>query len=203
MPIPLLAAAGIAAAPAIIQGIQGFSQKKKGKDILKNLQRPTYEIPDEISANLSDAQRQVAEGLPEEQKRQFIQNIERASTGALSGMSSRKAGLAGLGNIVQGQNDSFYDLMVADVQAKKEAQSKLEQARREMAGYKDKSFELNQLTPFEDKRAEGQALYGAGLQNISSGLDTVSSIGMKLMGEAGEGKKKAEEEKKKSNLGEE
>lgn len=181
----MVGGAAISATPAIIKGIQGFSQKKQGKNILKNLQRPTYEIPEEVKANLTDAQRMVAEGLPEEQKRQFVQNVDRGVTGAMGGMTSRKAGLAGLGDIVQGQNDAFFNLMTADVQAKRENQDKLAAARQAMAGYKDKAFELNKLTPFEDKRMEGQALLGAGMQNINSALDDVGKIGSSLMGGMG------------------
>lgn len=160
-----------------VQGAQtvfGIGQMIKGKKMARDNKRPTYEIPDEIKKNLSQAQMMAMEGLPEEQKNQYIQNLQRASNFALSGMSDRKGGLAGLGSLVQGQQDAYTGLLSADAQAKQQNQQALMQQRGVMADYKDKAFGLNKMEPYQQKVAESQALIGAGLQNIGGGLGSLA-----------------------------
>jgi hypothetical protein len=160
-----------------LQGAQtafGIAQLVKGKKMERNNKRPTYEIPDEVKKNLSQAQMQAMGGLPEAQKNQYIQNLQRAGNFGLSAMSDRKGGLAGLESLVQGQNDAYTGLLSADAQAHQQNLQNLQQQRQNMAEYQDKSFDYNKDQPYQQKLAQSQALMGAGLQNIGGGLGSMA-----------------------------
>ncbi len=159
-----------------IQSLYGIYQQHKGNQMAAQNQRPNYEIPDEIKQNLSQAQNMALEGLPAEQKQQYLQNIQRSQNFGLGAQSDRKGGLAGLGSIVQSGNDASMNLLSADAQARRQNQGALMNARTAMAGYKDKAFEFNKANPFYEKAAAARAMQGAGQQNIWGGLGTAAGV---------------------------
>lgn len=146
----------------------GLNQYYKGKKMLKNNQRPSYEIPDEIKQNLSDAQQQALQGLPEEQQQQFLNNIQRSSAYGMSQLGSRKAGLAGVSAMNQNSNDAYGNLLSMNSQAQMQNKQQLMQQRGIMADYKGQAFQLNKLNPYYEKQAEGLAMKGAGMQNVGN-----------------------------------
>lgn len=149
-------------------------QYHKGRKMQKGNVRPTYNIPEEITANLTDAQRMALEGLPAEQKQQFINNIQRSQNFGLSALSDRKAGLSGLGSLVQNTTDAYSNLLTQDAAARMQNQQSLMNARGQMAQYKDQAFELNKLNPYYEKEAAAQALMGAGMQNFVKAHQTAA-----------------------------
>jgi hypothetical protein len=157
-----------------LQSAYGISQMIKGNKMAKSNQRPDYQIPQEIQANMNDAQRMALEGLPTEQKQQYINNIQRSQQFGLSAMSDRKGGLAGLSDLTQTANDSYNNMLSQDAAARQGNQRQLMAQRGEMAGYKDKAFELNKLNPFYEKAKAAAALKGAGNQNLWGGIGTVA-----------------------------
>lgn len=166
-------------ASGILGGIEsayGLYQSIQGNKMASQNQRPTYEIPQEISQNLSQAQQMALEGLPAEQKEQYINNIQRSQNFGLNQLNSRKAGLSGLGSVVQAGDDSYNNLLSEDSAARMNNQRGLMNARSTMAGYKDKAFQLNQLDPYNTKAAAARAMQGAGLQNIYGGLSTIAGV---------------------------
>ncbi len=152
----------------------GISQKIKGDKLAKSNVRPTYQVPDEIKGKLSNAQNLALEGLPAAQKEQYINNIQRSSNFGLNALSDRKSGIEGLGALVQNQNDAYSDLLSKDASARQSNQQYLGNVQSEMAGYKDQAFNVNQMQPYEQKAAAARALTGAGIQNISGGLGSLS-----------------------------
>lgn len=169
---------GLGVAGSLAKGITGFAQFRKGKKVLEGAKRPEYEIPEEIASNLSEAQRIALRGLPEEQRRQYIENIDRQTGAALSGFTSRKAGLTGLTGLAQTQNDAFKNLMVEDAAARQQGELAAMQARNVMASYRDKAFEYNKAQPYQQQVDEGQALQGAGMQNIFGGVDELAGTAL-------------------------
>ncbi len=164
LPVGAIIGAGTAIAGGIQAGIGAHRQKKLDKN------RPVYEIPEEIRQNLTQAQQQAQQGIPEEYKQQFLSNLERGSAQALQGISSRKGGLIGIGALNQQQNDAYANLMSTDAQARMQNQGALMNQRQQMADYKDQAFEFNKVNPYNRASDRNQALIGAGMQNISSGL---------------------------------
>lgn len=176
MPLGGLGTAAVVAglADTAVKGTLGAAQFFKGRRLAKNLQRPEYQIPQEVLQNMTQAQQQYYEGLPASVKQQYIQNITRGTASALNAAGDRQAGLAGLGGIVQAQNDAYSNLAAQDAQARQFAGDRLMNARSAVAGYRDKAFDINKMQPYEQQAAAAQALKGSGLQNITGSLDTAT-----------------------------
>lgn len=168
---------GIEAGTTLLDTGLGAWQYFKGKQEEKNNPRPTYQIPDEIKQNLSQAQMMALEGLPAEQKQQYIQNLQRTSNFALNAMSSRKSGLAGLSGLVQNQNDAYGNLLSQDSAARQQNRQMAMQQGQVMANYKDSAYQQNQSNPYYEKTAQAQAMQGAGLKNIFGGIQSAANYG--------------------------
>jgi hypothetical protein len=161
MPIPL------AAIPAAAQGVTGLVQLFKGA-ALSRKERPEYKIPSEISQNLSQAEMMALEGLPSEQKQQFIENAQRTSQFRLKAGSERSVDV--IEKAAQGEVDANRNLLSADSAAKFQNINTLMGKRDVMAGYKDKAFEVNEMQPFMAQMQAAQAMKGSGMQNVYGGL---------------------------------
>lgn len=158
---------------AVLGGLQsaaGIAQYAKGRQLAKGAVRPTYEIPKEIADNLSQAQMEALQGLPPEQVKQYVENVQRQVGFGLTALGERKAGIAGLATLTQQGTDAYKDLLSADAAARQANLRQLMNAREQMAGYKEKEFELNKLLPYQEQVQAAQAMTGAGMQNIMGGL---------------------------------
>lgn len=148
----------------------GIYQYRKGQRQLEGLERPEYEIPEEIRQNLTQAQLMALEGLPTEQKQEFVENIQRTMQTGLRGLQERGTGLAGITDLAQQQIDAFRQLFGADVAARQTAQKGLATARGTMAGFKEREFDINEMQPYIQDYLQAQATSGAGVQNIFGGV---------------------------------
>tara|TARA_R110002167_G_scaffold6757_6_gene31885 strand:- start:2158 stop:3342 length:1185 start_codon:yes stop_codon:yes gene_type:complete len=160
---------------AVIAGTQaavGIGQAVAGYSKLKNLTRPEYQIPSEIEQNMSEAELMSYYGMPDAQKQSYMQNIQRSGQQALSGTADRKGGLGMVSAIQQNQQDSYSDLLSADVQQRMQNIQTAQNMRNVMAGYKDKAFQMNEMQPYQQDYAEAQGLIGAGMQNFMGGLQS-------------------------------
>lgn len=150
----------------IAQAGAGAYQLIKGSAQMANNKRPEYQIPDEIKNNLTMAQQQALEGLPEEQRKIFIENIQRSSANAISQAQDRRSGLVGLTGIAQSESDAYRNLLAMDVAARQANQAKVVAANKDMATYKDQAFEANQMEPYRFKQNQASAMVGSGMQNL-------------------------------------
>ena len=160
---------------AVIAGTQaaiGIGQAVAGYSKLKNLTRPEYQIPSEIEQNMSEAELMSYYGMPDAQKQSYMQNIQRSGQQALSGTADRKGGLGMVSAIQQNQQDSYSNLLSADVQQRMQNIQNAQNMRSVMAGYKDKAFQMNEMEPYQQDYAEAQGLIGAGMQNFMGGLQS-------------------------------
>lgn len=148
----------------------GAAQLAYGLYLDKKNKRPTYEIPSEIQQNLTEAQQLALQGLPEEQKQEYISNLQRSQAYSLSELGTRKAGIAGLAALNQNTNDSYAKLLSMDSQARAQNQQRVFGARSDLANYKDQAFQLNKENPYYENRAKAQGLMGSGMQNIGTGF---------------------------------
>tara|TARA_Y100000385_G_C13108760_1_gene650456 strand:- start:10781 stop:11551 length:771 start_codon:yes stop_codon:yes gene_type:complete len=169
-----------------VQAGVGALQSLAGFQAAKNATRPEYIIPDAIEKNMSQAERMSYYGLPDAQKKEFLQNIERAGSTELAGMSDRKAGIGGVSAIAQKQRDSYMGLLSADAQARVSNIQSLMDVRANYANYEDKAFQLNQLEPFQQEMQAAQQFQAAGMQNImgaAKGAYQLQSEGIDLFGQ--------------------
>lgn len=153
-------------------GVFGIAEWIIGAVDQASNKRPEYEIPEEVKQNLSQAQQMALEGLPAEQKEQFIANVQRGTAYGLSQMNSRNAGLTGLATLNQQQNGAYQNLLAQDSAARLQNQKILMAQRQNMADYKDQQFQLNKLNPYYERTAKNQALEGAGAQNVGNSFST-------------------------------
>lgn len=157
------AAGGATVTAGAAQTLYGLYLQKKNK-------RPEYQIPQEVFQNLTQAQQAALEGMPEEQRMQYIQNIQRGTATGLSQLGSRKAGVAGLAVLNQQQNDAYANIAAQDAAMKQQNQQQVLDARQNLADYRDQQFQLNKLNPYYEKVQEAQGMLGAGMQNVTQGF---------------------------------
>jgi len=174
MPLPL----ALALAPAAIQAGTGIYQAVKGNQLRNSMDRPTYEIPQEILDSLTDAQIQALRGMPAEQKQQYIDNVMRSQQASLDAMGDRKAGLAGLAGVQQTAVDAYRNMLSMDAQQRQANEQALQNTRGVVAGFRDKSFDYNQAQPYQETMAAAEAMTGAGMQNIMGGVQSGSQMGL-------------------------
>jgi hypothetical protein len=150
--------------------IQGYQDRDEGIRRMKKLDaqgRPTYEIPSHIYANLSTAQRFALAGIPEEQKKQFVENIERGLSTGLNQISQR--GGTGITNLFQAQADQYRGLLGQDAAARMGNIQGLMQQRGIMAGQEAQQYQINELQPYLEEKQFAQGLKFRGEDKIQAG----------------------------------
>lgn len=157
------------AAAAVSVGTYAYSEYQKSE---ADKNRPKLEIPKEVTENLTQAQQQALQGLPEEQKRQYIESIKGSTAGALASSQTRKGGLTGISGIQQQENKAYSNLASMDAQARAQNQRQLMVSRGEMADYKMQQFQVNEINPYYEDIAFNQA------QNANLSQNLVSSAGL-------------------------
>ncbi len=157
-------AAGVASGMATAAGVRYVKAKMDAKKDEKN--RPQYQIPEEVKANMTQADQMALQGLPEEQKQQFANNIQRSQAFGLSQMGNRKAGLTGLAAVNQQGIDAYGNLMSADAQARQQNQLLQMQQRQVLADYKDQQSQLNKINPYYENMRRREARNDALAQNL-------------------------------------
>lgn len=170
-------AAAVASAGATVGAVQYF----KGKADQKKNKRPTYEIPEEAKQNLTLAQQMALQGIPEAQRQNYIDNIQRTSATSLRNLGSRNAALAGVAQVQQQQNNAYQQLFGMDAQARQANQKGILDQNQNMANYRDQAFQFNSVNPYYEKTAQNQAMMGAGLQNLGKSFQ----MGASTMGKYG------------------
>jgi hypothetical protein len=147
----------------------GAYQLYKGQSAADKLKRPDYQIPDEIKNKLTEAQSRVVQGLPDASKKLFIDNMQRSMDTGLRNLSSRQAGIQGLGSIVDRGVQGGRQLAGQDAAQRLRSEEQIRrdtgQAQSEMAGFENRQFQ-DQLQKYTQEAQAAQALTGAGLQNL-------------------------------------
>ena len=170
--------AAVMAIPAAVQAGTGIYQAFKGNQMARSMDRPEYEIPQEILDNLTDAQIQALRGLPDAQKSLYLDNVARSQQAALEAMSTRKGGLAGLSNVQQQANDAYRNLLSMDAKQRQANEKALMGVKSDVAVYKDKVFQTNQMQPYLDMMQSVEAMKGAGLRNIMGAVKSGSAMAL-------------------------
>lgn len=163
MPLPILAIAALANA-----GVQlgtGIYQGIRASQI--DASRPKYNIPDEIKQNLTQAEINALEGLPEEQRQMAVDRITRSLAQGVTALGDRRAGIAGISSLVRQGIDASRDLASMDAQQRLMNEQVAMQQRGIMANYKDKAWDWNERQRFEENARAKQALAGAAMQNVT------------------------------------
>jgi len=170
------AASGVASGAAnsisgLISGITGLVQKHKANKLLAQTKRPTYAIPNEVLQNQKQAELNARQGLPSEQYQQGMQNIARQQNRALQAATDRRGGLLAVSATQQNANDATLGLDVANAKQRLQNQQALYGVNSQVAQYRDKAFQINQMQPYQQQYNYGMNLLASGNQNLVSGID--------------------------------
>ena len=148
--LPMIGAVGTAlnAAGGIFQAGVGLSQLFKARG-MRNLRRPTYNIPEEVKTGL--ARRQQLLNAPSAAVDQARANIEQ-TMGRTVGSASRAATDASqlLGTVGAAQyntNQSLSQLATTEESIRQAREASLAQSESEMAEYRDKAFSSYHPSP--------------------------------------------------------
>lgn len=169
-------------AGGLLSGVTGFFQRRKAKKELAKLHRPEYTIPNEILQNQKRAELAANEGLPSEQYAKGQQDIQRQQNRALLAAGNRRGALMALPGLQQQANDSLLNLNINNAQAKRDNEKVLYGMNAQLAGYKDKAFNINKLQPYQEDKNYYQSMLGAGNQNLIGGIDKLASGAGLLLG---------------------
>lgn len=149
----------------------GIYQAVRSSQIEAN--RPTYEIPDEIKQNLTQAQLNAIEGMPEDVRNRYIDQLTRTMATGLQALGDRRGGIAGVAGLARTATDANRDLASMDAQQRQQQEANLMNARQTMANYKDKAFDWNERQKYMEEAQAKEALSGAAIQNITGSANNV------------------------------
>lgn len=161
----------------LLSGAVGFFQRRKAKKMLKNLNQPVYDIPNEVLENKRRAEMAANEGMPSQQYTNAMRNFQRNQTSALSASLDRRSALMALPKIQQQSNDAMSNLDAQDAIMRQQNQRALYGINSQVAQYRDKAFDINKMQPYQRDYGYAMGLLGAGNQNLLSGADRLLAGG--------------------------
>jgi hypothetical protein len=172
-------ALGLMGAKMVGGAIQAF----QGRKILKNTKLPDYNIASEYGDNIGLAKSiKNMGGMPQTQYTQALQNMFRNANFGMSQLQGRRGAVAGVGNMVQRLNDGSTNLAVADanmaLQNRRIGTGMQMNANNSMAQQKQAKQSWEKFNPYLRKLNEGQALVGAGMQNMFGAASDATSMAM-------------------------
>lgn len=168
-------------AGGLVSGIAGYFQRRKAKKMLKNLHQPTYAIPNEILQNQKMAQQAANEGIPSQQYNNAMKNFRQTEADVLASARDRRSALMALPRIQQQTSANIGNLDAQDAAARQQNQRTLYGINSQVAGYRDKAFDINQMQPYQRDYGYAMGLLGAGNQNLLSGADKILAGGGQLL----------------------
>ena len=160
--------AGAQALGGILKTTAGIIQTGKANKLLKGLQFPNEQIPQEIT----DA---AATGLPSEQYNLAMKNIQRNQLAVLRGSQDRRGGLGLISGIQTGSNDATEKLDAQNAAARQQNQFRL-------ASWKDRVWQNNIKDKYNRDYGYAMSLKGMGNQNTWGGFDQILGAGATAAG---------------------
>jgi hypothetical protein len=181
------AGATVSTAMGIAMYYEGKKMQEKAEQLSKTsaAQRPTYVIPESMQQYLTSAQKTALQGMDEQSRQRYLDQIARNASYAISANVDRSSGLQGVSAANTTMNEANANLMIMDEQQRRQNQAALQAARLNYAGYEDKAFAYNKDQPYQDMAAAIRALKAAGEQAKYAGAQTVANAGTTFAGQAG------------------
>lgn len=183
---------------------------QKTADYEAYIQRQSNMLSDAMARGQERYKKLADQGIPEQQRQNYLRDVDRNTTSTLSQSSSRRGGLAGLGQLNQNNTDAYSDLLQMDAGARMQNQQRYAEVAPQFeaqgiaaqsAPYqfryaRDSRMEGRNFQDIYDTRAYGRAMEGAGVQNFNEGWAQVDTdvqnmfkmmSGMGAMGGGGSG----------------
>jgi len=164
-----------------------FSGRKKAQRELDAIKNPTYEGSKPISSYYNTAlQRYYTPPTQSAMYKRNVGNIMRNTATGLNNLRGRGAALAGVNQLVAGQNQAMLNTEVAAEQEQNRRFAQLGGATQMQTQDDLRKFEVNQMMPFQRKDrlaqmklAAANARLDAGMSNLFGGLSGMSMLGKK------------------------
>jgi hypothetical protein len=179
--------ATVTTAMAVVMYLEGKKMEEEANELAKSeaAQRPIYGIPESVQKSLSLQERQALVGMPEDQRKRYLDQIARSQAYAISGGVDRGYGLQGIAQANMAMNDANANLLTIDNQQRQQNINNYIQGLNNYGAYEDKAFAYNKDQPYQDMAAAIRALKGAGEQAKYAGAQTVANAGSNFAGQAG------------------
>ena len=179
----LMSGGAIAGATEGIKIIGGIAQALAGRRILRKTKLPEYEIASELPKNVALAQTVKNSGMAPEVYGRASNNIQRNMNFGIKALGDRRGVLAGISGIVGRSNDAYGDLAAKDAEIRNRnlvSGTQMEMgANAQLANQKNMKMKWEKLDPYTRRIDSGQALLGAGMQNIFGGLSGLGNVAIK------------------------
>ena len=133
-------------------------------------------LQDTGSRVLSGYKEMAQEGLPEESYLAQQEAIDRNASAGVQYLQGSRAGIRGIGSLAQGTTDAYRQLNAMDAQARlQNRQAYLNAQARQQQLENQARTQLGTAQQQEALRGQGlmYQLYGSGIQNIVSGVETM------------------------------
>jgi hypothetical protein len=169
--------------PMGLKMVGGIFQALAGRKILKNTKLPDYNIAPEFQNNIKIAtDLKNMGGMPSAQYQQATQGYARNANFGMQQLQGRRGATAGVSGIVQRMNDANTSLNVADanmaLQNRRIGTGLLMRANTNMGQERNQKQSWEKFNPFLRRLNEGQALVGAGMQNMFGAASDVTQMQM-------------------------
>lgn len=170
-------AAVVTAGLGAYKAIDGANQKSKANQLAKNNIFTPEEMPYEVGLGTDLAARNYTNGMPgtsnarNDINRNAATSFYRGSQGATSGGDILDLAT----RIGQGSNAATNQLGAQEAQYKSGALGEYEGALGNQAQWRDRLYKNNVLQPYMRTANLAASMYGAGQQNMYSGLDDIGS----------------------------
>lgn len=182
MPLPLLAAAAISAAPSIFGAIRSVGQRRQAKRIRANAVDPGYEMNSGVMQNKDIMENRYNNYTLPGYSSQMNNIGANAATAFNSGMQGASSGgdvLDLATKIAYGTGQQQNQLMLQNAQGKERALGGFMDANV-AAGEQRQNANAYKRQQYQGQLDEAAALYGASDQNMNNAITGLSSIGTSL-----------------------
>ena len=181
--------AGLQAVGGLAQMASGiFGKKKRQREIDRLLaQRPTYEIPKEITQDMERARTRIDGRLDDQQdmKNALFTNQQNQLQRAQSASGSLEDMLAVGASADAGMQDALIKNRISGAAERQAREKKLSESLVNLAQAKDQAFKLNELDPFNQRvqmtmanNAASRSMTFGGMQSMGAGLSGVGAAGI-------------------------
>jgi hypothetical protein len=155
--------------------VYGAVQKDKAaKEAKKNVQ-PKYEIPQEEYDNLKMAENLASTGMSGASRAAFLNNADRGFTATTDAILKGGGDANSIGNAYERYNEGISNMSIYDDKMRMQHLQDLMGQRSRMAAFKDKSYQVNEYSPWANKAQALSAQMAGGQNTMMSGINTFVS----------------------------
>jgi hypothetical protein len=172
---PSLISSAVQLGAGLVQAATGAIQKAKAKRIARSNPRPDYRRPQEIDTNQAVAESRAGQGLSDGALQVYDQSNDRALTSSIEAVTKGGGSVNNIGAIYGNNITGRQRMVMLDEEMRSRNIKGLIDQNNEMAGYKDKEWQIDVFAPYADKAQAAATLAKQSSENIWKGVSSVGS----------------------------